>query len=157
MRCLRMCLFALTVATATAMAANVDFVRVWPAYRDADSFMGIGEYFGGKEPTGGRLILRSQPDQRGGFYWLTRLRVDQPVEAVVELSLIRGDAPEPRLQRFPATLRAGSQAVLLGLTGDDWPQARERPVAWRLRVLAADTDQVLAEEKSFLWALPDGS
>ncbi|HEV8073978.1 MAG TPA: hypothetical protein VGP21_07585, partial [Opitutaceae bacterium] len=38
---------------ASARAADVNFVRVWPGYRTAGSFDRISEYLDGQENTGG--------------------------------------------------------------------------------------------------------
>ena len=62
-------------AEALAKAGSeVEFVRIWPQWRDTDSFLRISEYIGGKENTGRQTVLRSQPDNRDGFYFLVRAR-----------------------------------------------------------------------------------
>ena len=136
-------------------AADVELVRVWPGYRTADSFVGIREYFGRPEAASGRTILRSQPADRSGYYWLLRTRSTEVIPgAVVELSIIRPGRTEAETHRFPAPLPAGSQPVLVGLTGADWPDPEQAPLAWRIRILDADGTP-LAEERSFLWSLPE--
>ena len=135
--------------------ADVDLVRVWPSYRTAESFVGIGEYFGQPEATGGRIILRSEPEKREGFYWLIRLRSDVALdEAAVEVAVIRPGQTEPEVHQFTVALPADRSVVLLpGLTGADWPDAHDRPLAWRIRVLDS-SGRELAAEQSFLWSLP---
>ena len=49
-------------------AAEVEFVRVWPGWRDSQSFERISEYFTGQENTGSQVVLRSHPEIRPGFY-----------------------------------------------------------------------------------------
>lgn len=148
------CLLLLCL-TAPLAAAEVQLVRVWPGYRTADSFVSIREYFGGTESTGRRTILRSQPPDRGGYYWLARVRSDAEVpNATAELAVIRPGRVEPDVYRFALTLPRGHRAVLLGLTGSDWPGESVRPTAWRLRLLDA-AGQVIASEQSFVWALPE--
>ena len=145
---------ALTVA---ATASDLRLVRVWPEWRDAKSFKRISEYFTGRENTGGQLILRTQPAQRAGYYFL--VRVDNPGTARrvrFQLQLIREGTPAPTSTDFPADLPAGASVFQLGLTGADWPDAKSQPVAWQLRVLSAE-DHELAREKSYLWDKPAGN
>ena len=151
--CASLCL--LLLAAALPVWSDVTLVRVWPGYRTAESFTGIGEYFGRPEPTQGRLVLRSQPQERAGYYWLVRLRADEgDAVAAVELAFVRPGEAQPEMRRFAVTGRRGSQVLHLGLTGSDWADPTHRPLAWRIRVLDA-SDAVLAEEESFLWSLPE--
>jgi len=152
-RLLPRCLLALSIGR-----AEVDLVRVWPGYREAGSFVGIGEYFGQPESTGNRVVWRSQPASRGGYYWLIRARSDVAVpEATVEIAVIRPGQTDPEFHRFQAELPAARSVVLLpGLTGGDWPDAAVRPLAWRIRILDS-TGTARAVEQSFLWSLPEAT
>lgn len=147
---------ALLVASViAARGADVEFLRVWPGWRDAESFERIREYFGGEEETRTRGILRTQAEERGGFYFLVRVKNAAAVRnATFELSVIRPDTPEPKTYRFPATVPEKETVFHLGLTGSDWPLGEEaNPVAWKLTLVSPD-GQVLAEHKSFLWEKP---
>ncbi|KXU37923.1 hypothetical protein AXK11_01900 [Cephaloticoccus primus] len=144
-------------ATATERAA-LELVRIWPGWRSADSFLRLSEYFGGGENRSGQTILRSQPSERGGFYFLTRIKNPGAEWADVrfELQVIRPDSPHAKTYTFAATLTAGSHAYNLGLTGSDWtgwdgksPEDTQ-PVAWRLRLLDAQGRELLSKS-SFLW------
>lgn len=139
------------------LTAATEFVRVWPAWRDAASFERIAEYFGQPEPTGREAILRTQPAARDGYYFLVRVKnTDTPLPANTrfELHVIRPDHPEPKVFTFPAALRPKETIFHLGLTGADWPGGKEtNPVAWKIALLSAD-NRVLAEHKSFLWEKP---
>ena len=149
-------LFLLCAAGAAAAAPAPEFalVRVWPGWKEAEDFTRLREYFGAAADSGPRRVLRTAPDQRAGFYFLVRTRGAAVPAAVLELSVLRPDGPEPVTHRFPAPLRAGGEVLELGLTGDAWPGGkRAQPVAWRLRVLDAG-DRLLAEERSFLWVEP---
>jgi len=136
-------------------AAEVEFVRIWPGWRDAESFERIGEYFGSDESQRREIILRTQPQERGGYYFLVRVKSTDAVAAArFELHMIRPDGPEPRLFTFPAALPAKQTVFQLGLTGTDWPGGKDAtPVAWKLSLVAAD-GRVIAERKSFLWEKP---
>lgn len=148
----------LSLCAGRALAAEVEFVRVWPAWRDAESFDRITEYFTGQEDSGRETFLRTTPDARAGFYYLVRVanHASEFAGATFVLQLIRPDSTEPKTYTFPATITAGEPVFELGLTGPDFPNKKFRPVAWKLELRAAD-QRVLASQQSFLWAKPDKS
>ena len=137
---------------ASARAAGVSFVRVWPGYRTAESFERISEYLTGEENTGGETVWRSQPAQRKGFYFLARLKNagDAIAGATVELSVITPASATPRTLTFTADLPAGQHVFECGLTGADWPDAKAHPVAWQI-VVRAPGGAELARTQSYLW------
>ncbi len=142
-------------ALAGLRAADVELLRVWPGWQEAESFDRIAEYFGGGERSGRQSVLRTRPAVREGYYFLVRIKSAQPVPAAkFEVQVIRPDATEPKTFTFAAAVPAKETVFQLGLTGPDWPGgAKVNPVAWKLAVLGAD-GQVLAEHKSFLWEKP---
>jgi hypothetical protein len=144
---------ALTVVSTSA--SDLEIVRVFTSWRTAESFRSLREYFGGKEKEAGSKILRSQPAERAGYYWLVRLknRLSPIAGAKFELQVITPVSPEPKIFVFPADIPAGGSVYRLGLTGTDWPGAKARPDAWHLSLLAADGKTLLARE-SYLWELP---
>ena len=151
----KLTLLCLILASLPAVlsAAEVTFVRIWPAWREAASFERISEYFGGGENTGRQTVMRTQASQRSGFYFL--VRTDNPAAAIAdarfELTVIKPDSPKPRTYTFAAAVPAGSHVFNLGLTGSDWPGKETQPVAWQLRLLAADGHEI-GRGKSFLWS-----
>jgi hypothetical protein len=142
--------------SASARAADVTFVHVWPGYRTAESFERISEYLTGQENTGGQTVLRSQPAQRDGFYFLVRLKTASAAVAGAsfELSIITPASATLRTVTFTADLPAGQHVFECGLTGADWPDATAHPVAWKI-VLRAPGGAELASTQSFLWSKPD--
>ncbi len=158
---MRLLLLAAMLALAPAAAlraaqppAALKLVRIWPEWRTAESFARISEFFSGKENPGDQTILRTQPAERAGFYFLVRTESKAAVPgARVELQVLLPGVETPKVFTLPAPIPAGGHVTLAGLTGADWPDAKIRPIAWHLAVLAAD-GTVLAEEKSFLWAGP---
>ena len=153
--------FTLTLALllgslAGAHAAGVEFVRVWPEWREAASFERISEYFDGKENPGSQVLLRTHPDVRPGFYFLARVANTGTAEgpAKLVLSVIKPDSPRAKVYTFPIELPAGQTVFNVGLTGDDWAGPKVHPVAWKIEVVAAD-GRVLGVAKSFLWEKPD--
>jgi len=149
---------SLLLAPAFAFAADIEFVRVWPGWREAESFERIAEYFGRGERTSGReTVLRTQPERRAGYYFLVRIKSATAVPgATLQLSVIRPDAPDPKVYRFPTTTALPTKEAVyqLGLTGSDWPEGEKaNPVAWKIAILNQE-GRVLAEHKSFLWEKP---
>ncbi len=157
MRPIASILLVLTLGLSSALAGDIQVVRVMPDYQTADSFVRISEYFTGKENTGGATILRTQPASREGFYFLVRVKTANPIKvAWIETQVITPTAPETRTDSFAISLPAGSHVIKLGLTGTDWPDSKAKPVAWKLRFLSADGKE-LAAEQSFLWSKPPAS
>jgi hypothetical protein len=142
----------------SARAAEVTFVRVWPGYRTAESFERISEYLTGQENTSGQTVLRSQPAQHDGFYFLVRLKNASAAiaGAGMELSVITPASATPRTLNFTADLPAGQHVFECGLTGADWPDIAAHPVAWKI-VIRAPGGAELASTQSFLWSKPDGA
>jgi hypothetical protein len=152
-------LFAFAAADKNAGPSSVEVVRLWPGYRTDESFDRISEYFTDKENTGAQLLLRTQPKERAGYYFLLRVKNAAPLAgARIELDLITAAAPRPKTHTFtPASLPAGKPVLNLGVTGADWPGGPDaHPVAWRLRLLAVDGRELLSEQ-SFLWGRPPAS
>ncbi|MFI5336511.1 MAG: hypothetical protein ACHQ5A_06985 [Opitutales bacterium] len=141
-------------APAATLADGVRIVRVLFGWREAASFKRISEYFDGRENTGGVVILRTHPDQRGGYYFLTRLaNPGTPRPIRFRLLVISPESTTPHPFHFTATLPARETVFNLGLTGADWASAKVNPVAWKLEVLD-DSDHILATEQSYLWEKP---
>jgi hypothetical protein len=136
-------------------AAEVEFVRVWPEWREAKSFERISEYFTGQENPGSQVICRTHPETRAGFYFLARVNHTGAAAAAAKiiLSVIKPDSPKTLEYTFPVALPAGETVFNLGLTGADWPGLKIHPVAWKIEVVAAD-GRVLGAHKSFLWEKP---
>jgi hypothetical protein len=148
--------FALLLGSAAASrAAEVEFVRVWPEWRTAESFERISEYFDGKENTGSQVVCRTHSETRAGFYFLSRVNNTGPAlaSAKIVLSLIKPDSPKTQVYTFPIALPAGETVFNLGLTGVDWVGPKVNPVAWQIEVVAADGRR-LGVQKSFLWEKP---
>jgi hypothetical protein len=148
--------FVAAVTLASLMrAADAEFVRVWPGWRDAEAFDRIAEYFGGSETHGKQLVLRTHADARAGYYFLVRVKNPTAVAgATFKVSVIRPDAPEPKTYSFATALSEKETVLQLGLTGTDWPGGKKaNPVAWKITLVAAD-GHTLAEHKSFLWEKP---
>lgn len=152
-RSLRLALVTLAFAPALAEATEVKIVRVWPDYRESDSFVRVAEYFGGKERAP-EMIVRSQQDSREGYYFLTRFKTNESLPgSILAVEYVLPGDEAPLVQFFPVDLPKGSRAVLFGLTGGDWPSPTVAPTAWRVRLLGPSGVE-LVREQSFLWSMP---
>jgi hypothetical protein len=136
-------------------AADVELTRVWPGWRDAESFERIAEFFTGKEHTGKQVILRSRPETRGGYYFYVRAVNPGPqvADAKFVLQVITPASPTTKTYTFPTRLGEGTTVFNLGLTGEDWPGKDAAPVAWKIELVSGD-GRTLAAQKSFLWEKP---
>lgn len=144
-------------AAAAASAAEVKIVRVYTGWRDAASFKRISEYFSGRENTGGEIVVRSQPEERGGYYFLVRTANAGAARTVrFVLHVVTPEATQPRLFRLNSTLPAGQAVHQLGLTGTDWPDREVDAMAWKLEIIDDAGSAVFAEAKSYLWEKPAG-
>jgi hypothetical protein len=143
----------LLIALASHAASAAEIARLWTNWRDAKEFVSISEFFTGREHSGGEIVLRSQDDARAGYYFTVRIRKASTI-ASLRLEVVYPRSSEPRtfswnLSKAPRA----SQVFLIGLTGQDWPDQRARPLAWRLTAFdAAGTP--LATDQSFLWSMP---
>jgi hypothetical protein len=145
----------LALLTLPALAdAAVSVVHVWPSHRTADSFRRISEYIDGTENTGHETVLRTQPAERTGCYFLTRIKTDTPVVgATLVLEVVLPGNPAIRTFQFPAEFGRGNKVFQVGVTGSDWPDTQMRPSAWRVTIRSSD-GTVLADSPSFLWQMP---
>src|SRR4051812_49275090 len=144
------CLLGLLFAPAL-FAADLEIVRVYTGWRDGASFKRISEYFDGKENTGREIVLRTNPSQRTGYYFLVRLKNPGAARKVqFQLQHIDQGIPAPQLVTFPAELGTGSSVYQFGLTGPEWQDPKTQPVAWHVQVVAED-GHVLISEQSYLW------
>jgi hypothetical protein len=127
---------------------------------DAD-FRRISEYFTGEENTSGRLIERTDPQTRAGYYFIISLewhpRTTLPAGTQADIDYIRKDDPEPRHAHFTFSAPTGTfHEILLGLTGAGWTDPDASMVAWRVTLKDA-AGAVLADRQSFLWSLPENA
>jgi hypothetical protein len=152
-------LLAVTAAASLPLGAatkdgDIAIVRVFTGWREASSFKYISEYFTGRENTHGEVVLRTQPGQRGGYYFLVRIaNPGASIPVTFKLQLILPTGHKVQEQSFATELKSGATVFNLGLTGSDWPNPKANPVAWKLDLLGSD-GRLLATEKSYLWEKP---
>lgn len=125
-----------------------------------EDFLRISEFFSGKENKGMHLVLRTDPDERGGVYCVIALnKVIKRLPAGTKLTLdyILPEDSKVRTKEFILPAGEGrSREIYLGLTGASRPMNDTLPIAWKLTF--ADNDgKLLMEKKSYLWEMPNDS
>jgi hypothetical protein len=132
----------------------VSIKEVKPRYMEEADFVRLREYYSGVENTGRRMILRSDPDARAGYYFTLVLdtRIGKlPRGTRVEANLYTPFSNE--MQSFEFTLpreRPRTREIFVGLTGEDWPDADLPPSAWKIDIVTP-RGRVLGSYQSFLW------
>jgi len=157
--CLFVCLFAGCATTPREPVRSVTIETIRPRYIEEERFKRISEYLSGEENQGDRIILRSDPEARTGFYFV--LRLDENVRRLPRGSVVIGEFHTPksldvREHRFELPRRGKlpkTKEIFIGLTGEDWPYDAGRvPAAWRFTLEDAN-GELLARRESFLWRM----
>jgi len=135
---------------------SLDIEEIKPRYIPEENFRRISEYLTGAENQGNRIILRSDPETRDGYYFT--LVLNQKARDLPRGTVIVGEFHTPfsaDLQtyefRIPNKLPK-TQEVFIGLTGKDWPDQKSVPAAWRFTINDANGER-LAQKQSYLWSL----
>ncbi len=136
--------------------STVTIKEIKPRYIDQQEFMRISEYMTGNEYQGDRVILRTHPEQRSGYYFT--LILDEDVQRLPAGTTILGEFYTPKsldVQQHSFTLpakRPKTNEVFIGLTGEDWPVLNAVPGAWRFTIKDAN-GKVLGSKQSYLWSM----
>ncbi len=150
------CLLSVACSTTKESSESaIKIVDVIPRYIEAETFKRISEYMTGKENSGKRVIIRTNPQQRDGYYFV--LFIDRNVRKLPPDAYIQGefytsksiDLQTHRFE-FPSILPS-TREIFIGLTGDDWPQEGAVPAAWRFTIKNSQ-EQILAQKQSYLWS-----
>lgn len=118
--------------------------------------MRISEYWNGTEKLGKRLVIRTDPQVRDGYYFT--LVLDKKVRKLPRGTVIVGEfytpfSPDARTYEFTLpSKRPRTKEVFVGLTGADWPKDGGAASAWRFTIKDAN-ENILAEEQSYLWSM----
>lgn len=133
----------------------VEILEIQPEFMEASAFKRINEFLTGVEEHGKRTVVRTQAEDRRGFYFT--LRLDKKAKHLPRGTHIIAEVYTPNqteVQRFELSLpakRGSSRQLLFGLTGTDWPYQRERvPAAWKFTILDPN-GKVLGATQSYLW------
>ena len=123
---------------------------------EEEQFKRVSEYMTGKENPGKRVIMRTNPRQRNGYYFVLTLdrNVRQlPPDVYVEGEFYTSKSLDLKTHhfKFPSILPS-TRELFVGLTGDDWPEKDAIPAAWRFTIKNSQ-EVILAQEQSYLWSL----
>lgn len=149
-------LFAGCASTPKQALTSVEIEEIKPRYMEEEQFKRISEYLSGKEHTGDRVIIRSTPEVRDGYYFT--LILDEKVRKLPKGTIIVGEfftpgSVEKQTHEFVVpNKRPKTKEIFVGLTGEDWPQRGGTPAAWRFTIKDPN-GAVLGEEQSYLWSL----
>ena len=160
MRTLFLALLALALtgcaSTSREYVSSVAIKEIKPRYMEEVQFMRISEYWSGQEKQGKRLILRSNPQQRDGYYFT--LVLDEKIRKLPKGTIILGEFYTPKsveIQTHEFVLpskRPKTKEIFVGLIGEDWPQVGGVPGAWRFTIKDPNGN-VLATKQSYLWSM----
>ena len=135
-------------------AQALSIKQVYHEYKEGDDFRRITEYFTGRENQGRRVITRSQPSEYGGYYFvvITDKSINKlPPDSQIEVAVILPNAPEPEVYTLTIPQKQSRLCeVYAGITGSDWPDPLQMPIAWCIKVQDTQGNE-LARRHSFLW------
>ena len=160
MRIFSLALFCLlSVACGTTKESeepSVEIVEIMPRYIEAEAFKRISEYMTGKENPGKRVIIRTNPRQRDGYYFVLVLNRNVrklPPDAYIQGEFYTSKSLDLQTRRFEfPSILPSTREIFIGLTGDDRPQENAVPAAWRFTIKNSQ-EEILAQKKSYLWSL----
>ena len=131
-------------------------VAVTPRYMETEQFKRIAEYMTGKENPGRRVIMRTNPRQRNGYYFVLTLNRNVrtlPADVYVQGEFYTSKSLDMQTHRFEfPSILPNTREIFIGLTGNDWPQKDAIPAAWRFTIKNS-RGEILAQEQSYLWSL----
>ena len=146
-----------TLSKQISIENSVTIENIEPRYMQDSDFISIREYMTGTMNTGKKVILRSDPDVRTGFYFI--LTFDTKLHRFPPGCSIIGEYYTPlssdsKTHRFVLPMqRKKTREVMIGLTGDDWPlDDGSAPSAWQFIVQDAN-GEIIGLKQSFLWSL----
>ncbi len=118
-----------------------------------EDFLRISEYFTGREPETDRIYVRTDPEARGGYYWIFPITAEMEEADIARVDLWVQIPGNPQVRRFrltPERIPRQGQSLWVGLTGVDWPGIKFGPVAWKISILSAAGEPV-ETRTSYLW------
>lgn len=137
---------------------SVAITAIYPRYMETAQFKRVNEYRSGLEYEGKRVILRTNPDVRDGFYFVLQLDtkahlLPQGTKLTAEFYLPNSADPQEFTFELPVK-RAKTKEIFVGLTGEAWPYAagEATPAAWKFTLLDPNGNS-LGSKRSYLWQM----
>lgn len=152
-----LCFFTLFVGCQHIQKKKFSIDTLSATYRTEDSFKGIVEAFSKKESKGGRCILRTDKEQRAGFYFTVKFNHSLsliPSHSKVRVSFITQHAPQEvsfvwEIPEVSHSLILQNE-LILGITDQVQFSSSTKLIAWQVELLDSQ-GVVLATQKSFAW------
>ena len=151
--------FAGCASTPKPSLTSVEIEEIKPRYMEEEQFKRISEYMTGTENPGDRVIFRTAPQTRDGYYFT--LILDEDVHKLPKGTVIIGEFYTPvsiEKQTYEFTFtkkRPKTKEIFIGLTGEDWSEdidSELAPAAWRFTIQDANGN-VLGTKESYLWSI----
>lgn len=160
MRIFLLILFCLSSAACSTTQESaepvVKIVEIMPRYIKTEEFKRISEYMTGKENPGRRVIIRTDPQQRDGYYFVLVLNRNVrklPPDAYIQGEFYTSKSLDLQTYRFELpSILPSTREIFIGLTGENQPEENIIPAAWRFTIKNSQ-EEILAQEKSYLWSL----
>jgi hypothetical protein len=166
------CCWSVVAGSVAWAGPYIDAVQ-WLYWDEVPHFKRVAEYFTGHEYTPGKAVLRTDAQQRAGWYCTVFLKqalglqrhadaqdksqVGRP--CTVRVHYWPAGQPDPQLHDFvlpclaavaPAPCAKGYRLLELGFTAQGWPPSALGLLAWRVELLDAD-GKLLDNAQSYLW------
>ncbi|MGE9292483.1 MAG: hypothetical protein ACQKBW_02630 [Puniceicoccales bacterium] len=154
----------LSIVLAVLLTASVASAKSYPQIEyvksrhvEEKTFKRISEYFDGEENQGDKIVLRTDPSVREGWYLVLMLDGDAdkyPEGTRIGLKMhIAGQKDEVvKATTLPTPIPDASE-IWIGLTGNEEPPNGKPPVAWMV-IIYSPEGKVYTAYKSYLWEKP---
>jgi hypothetical protein len=144
-------LLVLLLTTFSATAATGRVIKVLPHFLDLKGRHALSPSL--YERDAYQSQLRQHPEQRSGvrfdIHWRVRTKTATNLKLKVEIrGIAQGNLPSEKVLEKDVKSSAGSRWTPITLGGDDFKAIGE-VTAWRVSLW--EGDQLIAEQKSFLW------
>ena len=146
-----------TLSKQITIENSVIIENIEPRFMQESQFISIREYMTGIVNTGKKVILRSDPATRTGFYFVltfdTKLHRFPPGCSIIG-EFYTPHSSDPKTHRFILPIqRKKTREILIGLTGEDWSlDDSSAPSAWQFLIQDAN-GTIIGSKQSFLWSL----
>jgi hypothetical protein len=151
-----LCLLTPVVTAQAKDYPQIEYVK--SRHVEANTFKRISEYFDGQENQGDKIVLRTDPSVRQGWYLILMLDGDAdeyPAGTRVGIKMILPDRKEEVIKAtaLPTPIPDASE-IWIGLTGAEEPADGKPPVAWIVVIYGPD-GKIYTRYKSYLWEKPE--
>ena len=152
-----LCFFMLLAGCQHIQKKKFSIDTLSATYRTEDSFKGIVEAFSKRESKGGRCILRTNEEQRTGFYLTVKFNHSLsliPPYSKIRVAFITQHVPQEVTYEWEIPEVSHSlilqNELILGITDHSQFSSSTKIIAWQVELLDPQ-GAILATQKSFAW------